>query len=431
MHSSLLNQNVVVFCSLIAACLSTFIVTRLRKKWYGVRGLDLLIAGVVLSFGVEGLTHLEYPSDSLPTLFWLMVLPFPLSGALIAATWKNKRFWLKYLAIGNALFCLLFSLILMNGYYNYFPTVGSVFNEEVTNVTSATLLHTKADSLAKNATIEGSLYDKSIPLNGAVKSINIPGVLSKFKPRGAYVYIPPIALQPINIRLPVIVLSAGYPGQPDNWIGSGLQTTVDQFAALHHGVAPYVFMVDNTGSVTNDTECVNSPRGNLETYLTTDVPNYIKAHYNVATSSAGWAVGGLSMGGMCSMMLALRHPGVYNSFIDLGGEVGPEVGSVQTTTNLLFHGSEQDWAAHQPLLLMAKNKYSGMNAFFADGNGDGISILNGLKTAYNAAKAAGINSVYEEVNGGHTFMVWQETFKNSLPWISNRLGATECSAACQ
>jgi S-formylglutathione hydrolase FrmB len=205
---------------------------------------------------------------------------------------------------------------------------------------------------------------------------------------------------------------------------------MDEFAQHHDGIAPLVFMVDNTGSLTNDTECVNSPRGNVETYLTTDVPDYIKAHFNVATGASHWAIGGLSLGGMCAVMLALRHPDVYSNFLDFGGEIGPEIGSQQTTIDKLFGGSEQNWAQHQPATLLAQHKYNNMGGFFAVGAQDTRSLTDAAQQLSTASKEAGIDTLYEVIAGEHTFSTWQDAFKLSLPWVSNRLGSTECSVTC-
>jgi hypothetical protein len=143
---SLLNQNMVVFFSLIAACACTFISTRLRKKWFGYRGFDIIAASVIASVVIEGLVHLEYPTDQLPTLLWLMVLPFTFSAGLIIAACKNKRPWLKWLSVGTCLFCFLFSLILVNGYYSFYPTVGSVFNVGTAESDPTTVYHSSTKS---------------------------------------------------------------------------------------------------------------------------------------------------------------------------------------------------------------------------------------------------------------------------------------------
>ena len=68
--------------------------------------------------------------------------------------------------------------------------------------------------------------------------------------------MPPIAFSPEKVNLPVIVLLAGAPGGPNDWLnGGGAGQTLNAFAAEHHGIAPIVAMVDDLGSQLNDTEC--------------------------------------------------------------------------------------------------------------------------------------------------------------------------------
>ncbi|HET9098318.1 MAG TPA: alpha/beta hydrolase-fold protein [Candidatus Saccharimonadales bacterium] len=333
---------------------------------------------------------------------------------------------------------LIFSLVLVNDYYHYFETIGQVLG-----ISNARLYQAGTDDVTINynepnnqtvlnkASIQNAIYNLSHKNEkGNLYKLNIPGTISHFHPRNAYVYVPPAYSTPARINLPVIVLTAGTPGTPDNWPGAGLEGIMDQFAQSHDGITPLVFVVDNTGSVTNDTECVNSPRGNVETYLSVDVPSYIKNHFRVIDSPQHWAIGGLSMGGMCSLMLTLRHTDVYHYFIDLGGEIGPEVGSRETTINTLFNGSSQKWASHQPALLLKTRRYKGIGGFFGGGNQDAVNVTQAQSQLYQESKAAGIDAVSEVVNGAHTFNVWAQTYKDSLPWISDRIGATQCGPSC-
>lgn len=435
MDISLLSDNLIVLLSLAIAGSVTYIVTCLHKKWFSLPAVYTVIAGLAASCIIQALIQSNYPTDKLPEV-WFMFLPFTLAVGLIPATWKNERQWLKWLATGTAVVAFVFGLILLNNYYRFYPTLYSVFSVEARKrdqqqaQTTVQFSTATQRSQMKANSIESGLYSQNEVTNGQVYSLDIPGTISKFHARKAWVYAPAVTAGTSKINLPVIVLTPGYPGLPENWLGSGLEATMNQFAKLHHGITPLVFMVDNAGSLTNDTECVDSPRGNVETYLSTDVPNYIKANYEVGANPNNWAIGGLSMGGMCSAMIALRHPNVYNYFIDLGGESGPEVGSKQKTIMTLFGGSESVWAAHQPVLLLQTNKYRSMGAFIAVGKGDSFVLVNASRQLYQSAKNAGLETVYEEVGGQHTFTVWQQTFKDSLPWLSNRLGATECSASC-
>lgn len=395
----------------------------------------VLAVGLILSFGTM-LFFARETGTPLPNAFIIMALPTFVFIGLVTLVIK-RRTNLKIVTTVGLVVSILFSLIIINNYYRFYPTLGEVFGKNNVATLGASQkdtvlrLSSASSKIVDSQTIEGSLTSlQQQPTQGKVFSLNIPGTISKFNARTAYVYEPAIYANPSGINLPVIVLTAGYPGIPENWLGSGLQATMDEFAKLHDGITPLVFMVDNTGSLTNDTECVNSPRGNVETYLTVDVPNYIKSHFEVATGSTHWAIGGLSMGGMCAVMLALRHPDVYDNFLDFGGEIGPEIGSQQTTIDKLFNGSESDWDQHQPTTLLAENKYNGMGGFFAVGQEDERTLTEAAETLNMQSKKDGVNTLLELIPGQHTFTTWQNAFKLSLPWVSNRMGATECGVTC-
>jgi enterochelin esterase-like enzyme len=380
----------------------------------------------------------HYTDSAIPTGFIFMLFPATISVGLVIFSFRlGPRIY--SITLCCLMLSIIFSLLLINSYYRFYPTLGEVFNQngvsalsqKQSNVLVSHTAPTRATTAANRQSIEGSLDAISNEsTKGKVYSLNIPGTVSNFHARTAYVYLPAIYTTDPSIRLPVIILMPGFPGLPENWLGSGLQTTMDTFASAHGGITPIIFMVDNTGSVTNDTECVNSPRGNVETYLTIDVPNYIESHFDVESGSSHWAIGGLSLGGTCGIMLALRHPTIYDNFIDLGGEIGPEVGPEQQTIDKLFNGSASDWQAHQPEYLLANNTYKGMGGFFGDGKQDTPDITQAATELNAESQKAGIQTVYETINGEHTFNVWQETFKLALPWISNRLGATECRDKC-
>jgi enterochelin esterase-like enzyme len=405
----------------------------LRQSVYAIAGS--LIAGFLLK------ALFSYLTDSqLPGSFFFMMLPGTLSIAItVLIIWLKPQF--RMLAGICTFLGLLLTLLIVNNYYQFYPTLGELFNQNDNVQDLDAVLNKPVLNYSGNAaktTDKHSLESELIAspqhsTSGKVYSLNIPGTVSSFKARTAYVYVPAIYNEVTDIHLPVIVLTAGFPGLTENWLGSGLEHSMDAFAAEHRGITPLVFMVDNTGSLTNDTECVNSPRGNVETYLTTDVPNYIKSHFRVVNSPDNWAMGGLSLGGMCSVMLTLRHPDVYHYFMDYGGEIGPEIGSKQQTIDTLFGGSESAWAAHQPSLLLTSQNYKnkGIGGFFGDGNQDTPAVMQATRQLTQESQKAGIATVSEVIQGSHTFNIWQQLFEDSLPWVSNRIQATQCTDSCQ
>lgn len=427
----------------------------------------LALAGIlVVAIQIET-GNVTDSGNELPTLFWLMITPFALSLAYLAVVSVSRLIEIRpsrqkktakvlraehkikqarplahtvYPAASIlVVVSLLFSLTQVNDYYRAYPTIGSLYGQVSnpgTNQDQVIVQYNPTQNgPAPQASIEAFLTSLNAHTNGKLFKVSIPGKVSGFDARSGYVYEPAIALADSSIKLPVLILLAGIPGGPVNWIsGGGLEATADAFAKQHDGITPLIFSVDDTGSAINDTECVNSARGNVETYLAVDVPNYIKSHFSVLTSSNNWAIGGLSMGGMCAVMLALRHPNVYHDFLDFGGEIGPEIGTKAHTISTLFHNSISDYDAHLPYnLLKARNapwQYRGMGGFFADGNEDQADVTGAEKKLYNLSRTDGLDTVYETVDGRHTFEVWKENFKDALPWLSNQLGATECSADC-
>jgi len=439
MNINLLSQNLALMLCAATAGLLVYCLTRFDRRWLWRRLWSLVGASYIAAFLMQLLIN-YYVGGTTPFSLVFMMMPFTFAVGVFAFGVRHKH---KPHLLGGTLVAvsLLFGLLMINGFYRFYPTLGTVF-DRIDNVQSLdgsqgnVSVHFSGASSSKksggqaagSATLEQSLDSVGKQSTaGKVYAIDIPAPASNFTSRGSYVYVPAIASTLPAEKLPVIVLSAGFPGIPQNWLDSGLQQTMDDFAAKHQGITPLVFMVDNTGSLTDDTECVNSPRGNVETYMAVDVPNYIKSHFSVSANPANWALGGLSMGGMCSIMLTLRHTNVYHYFDDLAGEVGPEVGSKQQTIDALFGGSEANWAAHQPDLLLAKNTYPGVGGFFGVGKQDALLVTSAEQTLYKDSQKAGMQSVFEEVSGQHTFDVWQQLFKDSLPWLSNRLGATTCS----
>ncbi len=456
MDINLLSQNLLLGVCSIASVVAAYLVMQLfaiknrrkdRKLTKKQRAALLqmlqrcgfaIVSSAIAAFLLKAI--FSYLTDSqLPGAIFFMLLPFTISVALlILIAWLRPEF--RMIAGICTVLGLLLTLLIVNNYYQFYPTLGELFNQNDNVQGLDAALSKPVLQYSNNASKTVSTHSLESELDassqrstaGKVYSLNIPGPVSSFKARTAYVYVPAIYSTVTDIHLPVIILTAGFPGLTENWLGSGLEHSMDEFAQIHKGITPLVFMVDNTGSLTNDTECVNSPRGNVETYLTTDVPNYIKSHFRVVNSPNNWAIGGLSLGGMCSVMLTLRHPDVYHYFMDYGGELGPEVGSKQQTIDTLFNGSAAAWAAHQPSLLLASKKYKdkGLGGFFGDGDQDTPAVTQAIRQLSVQSQEAGIPTVSEIVPGSHTFDIWQKLFEDSLPWVSNRIQATQCTTSC-
>ncbi|MDN5930486.1 MAG: hypothetical protein L0I24_05410 [Pseudonocardia sp.] len=333
--------------------------------------------------------------------------------------------------IGGAVLTLALVLVnaaaAVNAHYDYFPTIGEALGEPPAD--EGTLAAADADHGA-------------IPAQGQVVPFTIPPTESGLTAGQALVYVPPAWFAVPRPALPVIMLLHGSPGDPTNWTdGGAAPATADAFAAAHGGTAPVLVMPDINGSLTADSECVDSPLGKVETYLTVDVPAAVAKQFATQPTGKGWAVAGLSEGGSCSIMLALRHPDLFATFGDYGGLAGPRVGETNAdtadTVTQLFAGSQQQFAAHEPSTLLGTRNpaFRALGGWFEVGTGD-AEPLAAIKQLAPLARTAGIATCVVTIPGaGHTFDVWSGAFRSSLPWMAARFGLAppdpSTASACQ
>lgn len=314
--------------------------------------------------------------------------------------------------------------ILVNAHYQYFRTVGEALGRPGSDV------GTLADA---------ERHRGKIPRRGEVVPLPIPPTRSGFVARVALAYLPPAWFAEPRPALPVVLLLHGTPGWPSDWTDGGrAPTTADAWARSHGGVAPVLVMPDINGSLTGDSECVDSPLGAVETYLTVDVPAAAQQELGTLPTGPGWVVAGLSEGGSCSIMLALRHPAEFTAFGDYSGLAGPRVGETNAdtadTVTQLFGGSQQAFAAHEPSALLGANRYPELGGWFEVG-ADDDEPYQAFRELVPLARAAGITTCQVVVpGGGHTFDVWSSAFRASLPFFAERLGLVARSdpppAAC-
>ena len=122
--------------------------------------------------------------------------------------------------------------------------------------------------------------------------------------------------------------SPALPGAPSDWTRAAMaDVTAREFADAHHGHGADHRDARRERLVQRRHRMRRTARaGNAETYLTVDVPNFMRTHFNASKSGKGSvAIAGLSEGGMCALMLTLRHPDEYPAFADYSGLTSPTV----------------------------------------------------------------------------------------------------------
>jgi enterochelin esterase-like enzyme len=261
-----------------------------------------------------------------------------------------------------------------------------------------------------------------MPTHGLVGTVRIPATASHFAARKTILYLPPAALVPNPPVLPVVMLFAGQPGAPADVFTSGrVASTYDEYAAEHHGLAPIVIAPDQLGHPGQNPMCVDSPLGSSATYLTVDVPNWIRIHLNVSSSGRYWAVGGYSQGGTCAIQFGAGDPQQFGSVIDILGELAPTIGA--NTIAKAFGGSATAYNAAKPLTLLAKHApYQDSYAIFGTGQND-AKYTRYAKVMDAAARKAGMRTeLIISGNTGHDWNTVRYVYARALPRVADRMG---------
>ncbi|MGN6742919.1 MAG: alpha/beta hydrolase, partial [Amnibacterium sp.] len=294
------------------------------------------------------------------------------------------------------------------------PKLGDALG--LTGVSALTLHHA-----ARQAVV---LHDwtppAGMPAAGKVGTADIPGLVSHWNGRPAWIYEPPAALTANPPRLPVIIAMSGQPGSPsDPFVAGGLQARLDAIARAHKGVAPIVVVPDQLGSFHSNPMCLDSPMGHVATYVTVDVRTWILRHLPVATSRRYWAVAGFSEGATCAVQFATGRPDLFGSFLAISSEIGPHDHAIPHTVHEAFHGSWAAYRAAQPIAVMHRTKhYPDTVALFCVGALD-VNYGRSMDKLVAAAKQVGMRVTSTRLPGvAHNWNTGSAGFAWGLPRLA-------------
>ncbi|WP_232666542.1 alpha/beta hydrolase [Pseudonocardia sp. TRM90224] len=357
--------------------------------------------------------------DTLPArLFvWAGVAAAALLAAGLHLARRGRLF--RLLAVPATVLVLATCGVKINAIYGYYPTTREALGISVANAVDLAQVPRPA---AHVVGLAGWRPPPNLPQRGGIAEVQIPGTTSGFSARSGIVYLPPAALVPDAPRLPVLVLIAGSPGGPRDWLTAGrLVDVMDRFAAAHHGIAPVVVVPDATGERFANPLCMDSRRGNAETYLRRDVPDWAKRTLNVDPDPSRWAIAGFSYGGTCALQLAVRAPEVYPTFLDIGGQDEPSISTREQTIRELFDGDAARFHAVNPLDLLATRRYDGTSGTVVVGSDEGADVPRAKRLA-EVATASGMRVRFLVLPGGHSWTVATAGLQLALPDIADRAG---------
>jgi S-formylglutathione hydrolase FrmB len=403
---------------------------RARDRWRHV-ARSACAAAAVTGLVVLGQRRYHWVPYDFPVRYyvWAGVVALALCSCLFA---RRLGLWRRVTALVAVPLTAVAALVLINADYQYYPSVRSLFGIDAQHQVSWSRLQAQRSAgLAPGPGRPVRELGARHAITGEVVQVPIPGAVSGFRARAAWVWVPPAYVSGRIASAPVVMLLGGSPGRPSDWIRSGgADRIANRYAARHDGLAPIVVMPDINGSYTGDTECSDGPRGAAETYLTVDVPRYMRLHFGAA-ARRGFAVAGLSEGGTCAAMLALRHPDLFAAFADFSGLTSPtptERVNPRAAARSLFGGSMAAYRAHDPLTLLRTGRFPGLAAYFVAGTSD-HQALRAQRTLATLARSAGLAVNARTVPGGHDWRLWARALADTFGELGQSFGGPSPDAS--
>jgi S-formylglutathione hydrolase FrmB len=385
--------------------------------------------------------HAGLADDPAPHLLWWWIAGTGAAAAILVLGWGSARWWRRGASLMAVPLCLLSAALTLNLWVGYFPTVQTAWDQ----LTEGPLPH-QTDAAGIAAMSATGLQ----PAHGMVVPVTVPDEASHFKHRGELVYLPPAWFSSSPPPpLPTVMMIGGEFNTPADWLRAGnAGKAIDELASTHGGAAPVFVFVDSGGAFNNDTECVNGSRGNAADHLTKDVVPFMISKFGVSREAANWGVVGWSMGGTCALDLTVMHPDMFSSFVDIGGNLGPEAGTKAQTIARLFGGNAAAWAAFDPSTVIARHGlYTGVSGWFDVSSSapsrrhHGISVTDAGDTTRDTrdsapdpsdltaaaealcdlGRAKGIDCTIVAQPGKHDWPFASNAFAAALPWLAGQL----------
>lgn len=315
----------------------------------------------------------------------------------------------------------------INLVYGQFTTVRTLFGISSFPPIDTSLLRTASFTVPPGSTLADSWSAPAdMPSAGTVYSVDIPGTTSGFVGRAATVYLPPAALTAHPPALPVVVALSGQPGSPDDWFLAGHLTTIlNHVAAKNNGLAPIVISPDQLGSNFANPMCLNTDMGNVATYVTVDVRDWVIANLPAASAPNDWTLTGFSSGATCAVQLGAANPTLFGQMVPVATELAPSSGSAQNTIDVGFGGDRSAYEASALTAIIAAHAPSTQAIIGGAGANDPV-FTKYTQAVVTAGQDAGMDATFVSSPGtGHDWYTVKYVFTQALSTILTRGGITQ------
>jgi S-formylglutathione hydrolase FrmB len=214
-------------------------------------------------------------------------------------------------------------------------------------------------------------------------------------------------------RFPVIETFHGMPGHAPQWLGKlRIGERLDELVAAG-GISPAIIVSpDLNYPDQTDSECVDGGRAQLETWATTDVPDWVGRTFRARGDKDAWATVGLSAGGWCAAMATMLHPDRYRAAIVLSGYFRPQFAAGSAASAALSAAA----VSRYDLVALAHRSPPPVAVWLLTSALDRASY----PTSVALGTAKGPLAVTSQVLAGqdHSWTVWARAEPVALAWLA-------------
>ena len=244
--------------------------------------------------------------------------------------------------------------------------------------------------------------------------------------RRIFVYTPPGYDRNANLRYPVLYLQHGAGEDETGWSNQGHENFIlDNLIAA--GKAKPMIVVNENGTILNmgagrgaagtpppaaapgraggaagrggrGGVMIGNPFTEFDNVVSRDLIPFVDANYRTMADRDHRAFAGLSMGGAEAMRIGMNHLELFTRI----GLFSPAIGNLDPATS--YDGKLADAAAINKQLRL-----------LWIGIGTEDSLHDGVKTSHENLEKAGIQHVWVETGGAHTWTVWRKYLADFAP----------------
>jgi S-formylglutathione hydrolase FrmB len=229
------------------------------------------------------------------------------------------------------------------------------------------------------------------------REVDVDIVSIALKGRVHALVVLPAAYDDDNRRYSVVYFLHGLPAGAASYLGnSWLQSALEQ-------AGPAILVIPQ-GARDDDTdpEYLNwGPGRDWETYVATEVPRYIDAHFRTIRSRAGRAIIGVSAGGYGATILGLHHLGSFSVIESWSGYFHP---TDPTGTRALPRESAANAHTLIEQLRTSQHRQPTFLGFYV-GRSDNRFRAENMQFDRELS-SAGVRHVFEVYSGAHKVSLW-------------------------